>query len=257
MIRMSQAVRYSIEQKFGLEYGSRIADKLGGSGDISIDLPSGANVWLRGGTSDIPTFFQIMVREEYNIERSAHFRRLVARYEDMLSSQQVPLIVDLGANIGLSALWFGAKFPRARILAVEPAVDNLAVLRRNIEGLPNIEAIHGAIWDVECNLVLTHTTGEPWGYRVAENVIGDVSGYTVDKLSGGQPILVAKIDIEGAESALFRSNTSWLSRTDLLVIELHDWKLPGQGSSRTFFRAIAERKFEFLQKGEHSFFFFY
>jgi len=39
----------------------------------------------------------------------------------------------------------------------------------------------------------------------------------------------------------------------MLVIELHDWMLPGQRSSSTFLRAIANRNFDFLHAGENVF----
>jgi hypothetical protein len=64
-----------------------------------------------------------------------------------------------------------------------------------------------------------------------------------------------KIDVEGSEDALFRSNTDWLSNTRLVIIELHDEKLPGQNISRNFFRRIAREDFEFAMNGENAFFF--
>jgi hypothetical protein len=68
--------------------------------------------------------------------------------------------------------------------------------------------------------------------------------------------LIVKVDIEGGEEALFRSNIDWLDRTDLLIAETHDWLFPGQGTSRTLFSAIAGRNFEVIQKGEFISFFF-
>jgi hypothetical protein len=41
----------------------------------------------------------------------------------------------------------------------------------------------------------------------------------------------------------------------LIIIELHDWMLPMQGSSKPFFKAISNLDFEILQKGENLFFF--
>jgi hypothetical protein len=74
---------------------------------------------------------------------------------------------------------------------------------------------------------------------------------------GARRNLIVKVDIEGGEDALFRSNTDWLDHTDLLIVETHDWLFPGQGTSRTLFQAIAGRKFEVIQKGEYMSFFFH
>ena len=42
-------------------------------------------------------------------------------------------VVDVGAHIGLNALYMAARVgPAGRVTAIEPALDNLAVLRRNI-----------------------------------------------------------------------------------------------------------------------------
>jgi hypothetical protein len=69
--------------------------------------------------------------------------------------------------------------------------------------------------------------------------------------------LIVKVDIEGGEAAMFRSNIGWLDQTDLLICETHDWLFPGQGTSRPLFEAIAGRKFEVIQKGEYISFFFH
>jgi hypothetical protein len=47
--------------------------------------------------------------------------------------------------------------------------------------------------------------------------------------------------------------TSWIDRFPLLVIELHDWLLPGQSTSRNFLREIALRDRDFVYRGENIF----
>src|SRR5579863_1356318 len=41
-------------------------------------------------------------------------------------------ILDLGANIGASALYFATLWPHASIACVEPHAENLSVLRRTV-----------------------------------------------------------------------------------------------------------------------------
>ena len=64
---------------------------------------------------------------------------------------------------------------------------------------------------------------------------------------------VCKIDIEGGEADFFSNNDAWVDRFPLIVIELHDWLLPGTGSSRNFLRAIAGRNFDVVFRGENLF----
>jgi hypothetical protein len=77
-------------------------------------------VSLRVGTSDVATFIQVLVNREFE-------------------SPNLPVtanaIVDLGANIGLATVFFGIKYPGARILAVEPEDNNYAITVANVSAL--------------------------------------------------------------------------------------------------------------------------
>ena len=42
-------------------------------------------------------------------------------------------ILDLGAHIGLTAIYFARVFPKARIACVEPHPDNVRLLRKNLQ----------------------------------------------------------------------------------------------------------------------------
>jgi hypothetical protein len=64
---------------------------------------------------------------------------------------------------------------------------------------------------------------------------------------------LCKIDIEGGERELFAEQTGWIDCFPLLVIELHDWLLPGQGVSRHFLREMAVRDRDFVYRGENVF----
>lgn len=55
-------------------------------------------------------------------------------YRKVLDKGTRPLIVDCGANIGTSALWFEAQFPSSEIVCIEPEPGNFALLRRNCRG---------------------------------------------------------------------------------------------------------------------------
>lgn len=66
-------------------------------------------------------------------------------------------------------------------------------------------------------------------------------------------LFIAKIDIEGGEEALFRGNPDWPRDAQLIVVETHDWLLPGAGTSRNFRRCIAELPIDLLARGENLF----
>jgi FkbM family methyltransferase len=132
----------------------------------------------------------------------------------LIASRVQPLIIDCGANIGLSGVWYARQFPEAKIIAVEPDQSNLEIASRNLAAYPNVTLVSGGVWDTPSHLSIVNPDAEPWAFRVEEGE-GSIPGFTIDQLSEGKPILVVKVDIEGAEKELFRSNTDWMDRTDL------------------------------------------
>jgi FkbM family methyltransferase len=229
---------------------------------VRIDLPMiPAPIFLRSRTSDIETFIQIFAHCEYDFFGFEQAGALFERYAALCSSNQNPLIIDCGANVGLSAIWFSKRFPQAIIYAVEPSEENFTILEKNIASYANVKPILAGIWDCNTRLRIVNPSAEGWAFQVCESndaVAIKIPATTMPDimaLADSDEILIAKIDIEGAERELFRSNTGWLDRTDLVIIELHDWMLPWQGTSRNFFSCVGGRSFDFQTKGENLFLF--
>jgi hypothetical protein len=57
------------------------------------------------------------------------------------------VILDLGANVGNSALYFAAVRPGARIIAVEGAPHTYELLRENTAHLRTVTCVHAAVTD--------------------------------------------------------------------------------------------------------------
>lgn len=245
-------------KRYGLIDGPRTAlqFKLGDRSRklFALTLPDfPAPIWLRGGTVDTRVFFQVLVAKEYDISDSAQGKELHRRYDSLIASRVQPLIIDCGANIGLSGVWYARQFPEAKIIAVEPDQSNLEIASKNLAAYPNVTLVSGGIWDTPSHLSIVNPDAEPWAFQVKEGN-GSIPGFTINQLSEGSPILVVKVDIEGAEKELFRSNTDWMDRTDLIAIELHDWLFPNFGTSQTFMKAIASHSHQVAMRGENLFF---
>lgn len=222
-------------------------------------------IYLRAGTSDLYIFLQVIMDREYEIRSYRQFQKLNDLYQKTKSEGRRPLIIDCGANIGLSAVWFCHLFPDAQIYAVEPDAANIEVAKRNLAPYSNVTLLHGAIWDCPKDLTIFDNTVDPWAYRMKEAQEGTLP--TTDKLLKAYTIpdimtmansshaLIVKVDIEGAEASLFRSNTEWVKQTDLIAIELHDWLFPKQRTSAAFIRSFANLEFDLLQRGENLFVF--
>jgi FkbM family methyltransferase len=215
--------------------------------------------WLRPAEKDVAIFQQVFVKREYDLSHTAQYRHIQQSYRDMLARGEQPLIIDCGAHVGFSALWFRMAFPEALIFAVEPNPENAAVFRRNLDGEAGVTLFEGGIWNAPGRLHLTDPAAGMAGRRaVAADGTGhgNVAAITIEQIlkqTGSASALIVKVDIEGGEDALFDGDTPWLDRVGMLVIELHDWLYPWQGSSDGFFAQIGRRRFDRLFRGENMF----
>jgi len=205
--------------------------------------------------TDLSVMAQIYRSEDYDLARLPRWRDIEARYAEITRAGGDALIVDCGANIGASALYFAEQFALARVLAVEPQPGNFLVLSRNCAGNPRIVPLQAAVASEDKRGTLLDPGKGNWGFRVSERSGGDVEMVSLNSLlarTGGAPFIV-KIDIEGFEAELFSRNLEWLDRFYVLIIELHDWMLPRQRSSHSFLRAIGALDRDFVHAGENVF----
>lgn len=206
---------------------------------IQLSIPqSKTPLTLRVGTSDIPTFEQIFVWDDYEMPM-----RIEPRF-----------IIDGGANVGFASIYFANRYPDARIIAVEPDESNAEMLRRNTSPYPNVSVIQAGIWHKATSLKIENPEGEKWLLRVREADDGEVNAVTIDELleqSGSGCIDILKLDIEGAEREVFSHNSEWLDKVNLLIIELHDHYKPG--CSASVYSAISKYEFTEFQRSENHF----
>lgn len=194
---------------------------------------------FRPNTSDHAVFFQVFVNLGYRCLDDA---------------RDVSLIIDCGANVGYTSAYLLTRFPTARVIAVEPDPENFTMLEMNLAGYgERYRAVRAAIWSHATGLVMaSKEPGTEWSRSVklangdeAASLQATDIGSLLDQ-SGCPTISVLKIDIEGAETAVFSSNyESWLSKVDNLAIELH-----GQEAVSIFEKAIASQHFKVSQCAE-------
>lgn len=220
-----------------------------------------SEVYLRSATSDWFTFNQIFINEDYNLKalkRYPEFEAMFAQY----SSEGTPLILDLGANIGLSSVYFQHIWPGSKVVAVEPSTDNFRILRENFGKNEKFEAVLAGIASRTSRLALTDPDAEKNAFTTTtleDGAQGGIEGVTVSDIlarhprtAGFRPFIV-KIDIEGFESELFSGNTDWVNEFPVLIIEMHDWLFPGQRTSASFLKTIAQLDRDFVYLGENVF----
>lgn len=202
------------------------------------------------------TSTQIFSQHDYDLSRFARTPDFTALYDGILRAGRTPLILDCGGNIGLAARYFAATWPQAKVLTIEPDPANAKLAVRNTIGT-RVEVINSAIGssDGRC-AVVDPGQGHHNAYRVVASDSGDTAVISLatlldrPDLQNCQPFII-KIDIEGFEADLFAGDTRWIDRTPILIIELHDWMLPGTANSSAFLTAIAGKDRDFLHRGEN------
>jgi FkbM family methyltransferase len=220
-------------------------------------VPGYPALWLRDTVGDHSTFWQCIVQRQYDCLRFPQSERLMSEYRTNVQNGGRPLIIDGGGNIGLSTLYLARLFPKASICVVEPDERNFELLKTNIAPLGDrVSALHGAIWNDSATLQITNPEAGSAAFRVAVASGGSgptVRAYTISEIcarAGVAAPMIVKLDIEGAQAALFRSNTDWVRETHLIMLELDDWMMPWVGTSRSFFECVSASPFDYLIAGE-------
>lgn len=166
-----------------------------------------------------------------------HVLRQVLGHQDAAIPLTRPprLIIDAGANVGYSSLVFMLHYPSATIVGIEPDKTNCELFRKNCGAYFNIRLLEGAVWPRARRLTITNPDADPWAFQVVEAAADGgedvVRGYTIPEIidmHGGGRVDLLKLDIEGAECALFSDGPEeWLNRVDVILVELHDHFVPG------------------------------
>jgi FkbM family methyltransferase len=230
------------------------------SGPIQLRLPGLlAPIQLR--RQDLPIFWQIMVMKENDFHSLPQAAGASDAYKQILSEGNRPVIVDCGGHIGLSAVWFASRFPEAALYCIEPDKSNFKLLQQNTAAYPNVTCLNGGVWNKPCHLEIMNPLSGSASFQLRElsdsdnseqpNVLRAYTILEVLKLEKLNRLFLVKMDIEGAESQVFLDPAQWLALTAVMIIELHDWLMPGQGTSRNFFKRLAENSFDVVLQGEN------
>jgi FkbM family methyltransferase len=169
------------------------------------------------------------------------------------SANPKPLIIDCGANIGLSVIYFKKLFPIAKIIAFEPDKKIFEMLEKNIQAFNfnDVELINRAVWTSEGELtfIAEGTLGgkvdlEP--SETAKNIIKVKSVRLKDFLNSKIDFL--KIDIEGAEYEVLLDAKESLRNVQSLFFEFHGSKNNKEHALHHILNTVSEAGFQYYIK---------
>lgn len=140
------------------------------------------------------------------------------------SNEESIKIIDCGANIGLSVLYFKKMHKKAKIIAIEADPNIYKQLRQNLHeySYDNIELINAAVWNEETPL-LFESQGSVGG-KIANDEIQNTVQIPAVRLRNylSSTVDFLKIDIEGAEYEVLKDCRDLLINVKNLFIEYHE-----------------------------------
>ena len=168
--------------------------------------------------------YRIAYRRPYEVLHTYKelFEKQIYRFSSPVNN---PLIIDCGANIGLSVLYFKWLYPTARIVAFEPDGDNYALLDKNIRNnnLADVTLHKAAVWVHNDSIHFSSSGSEASHISdvTAPSSVSVKAFQLADLLQQHQTVAFLKIDIEGAEEAVLKDCAATLDRIQNLFLEYH------------------------------------
>jgi FkbM family methyltransferase len=158
----------------------------------------------------------------FNLCNSELFQSEMYKFK---ASRPNPCIIDCGANLGMSVIYFKQLYPQASIIAFEADDHIFSFLKKNIEsfGFEDVELINKAVWN--CDNTLSFIVEGGAGGRIEEEraigIYKKVVCTSLKKYLTTRKVDFLKIDIEGAEYEVIKDCEEELKNIDFLFIEYH------------------------------------
>jgi FkbM family methyltransferase len=185
---------------------------------VRVRALGGRWVWLRPGTTDVSVLIDTFVGGYH-------------RPPETIELPNVPVIWDLGANIGMTAAHFAQLFPTARVLGVELDADNVALARTNTKPWsPRCELLHAGVWVEDGTITYQRGAQGEWGYRIAATLASELEpdasapAVSLNALLRSEPsgrVDYLKMDIEGSEERVLSEHTEWAASVGAIKVEVH------------------------------------
>ena len=120
-----------LKNTMSFHLGNALGQPLGADLPFTATLRFGGgrnvNIKIRPFSGDLFVLYEVLLHRCYYLP-------------DALLPPDVRVILDCGANVGITALYFAWRYPNARIFCIEPDDRNFELLKRNSAGEPRIRA---------------------------------------------------------------------------------------------------------------------
>jgi FkbM family methyltransferase len=165
-------------------------------------------LFFRDNFGDITNLFSLLYEEEYKVKQL----------------QNAGIILDVGANIGMAAVWFSYHNPDREIFCFEPLKSNADLIRLNCPKAKIYEIAVGAErgsvrLNVDPDQVMASSIPCSWETSHREFEVRTLDQICAEE--GWNEIAMLKMDVEGMESEILKGGLETLQKTHQVAIETH------------------------------------
>lgn len=202
-----------------------------------------------------------------------NWRELALIYKDIFIGKEYkftadtdsPLILDCGAHIGVSVLYFKKLYPKAKIIAFEPNPKTFKLLELNIEqnNLKDVELVNAAVAKRQgkIDFFVSKKIKSPWTWgdagvknkwynprdcKIIMVPAVKLSSYIKDEVG------LIKLDVEGMEEEVLREIEGNLNLVEEIIIEFHGSSTNKANSAERIFSIFDRNALDYTikQKGK-------
>lgn len=218
-----------------------------------LEMVNGLKVIARNQNfSDYDVFKQIFNYREYG--------GILSLFNLNENFKREKIIIDAGANVGYTTMFFSNNLESSMIFGVEPSETNYKIYKENIKNLEksdSVKAYHRALSENKgSNFIIERDFHDKKDWSMTTKEVDDIDGNTIKGITIAEIIKennldyisLLKIDIEGAERFIFKkeNDLSFLKITEIIAIEIHD-----QLANRKYINEILnDNNFLLMETGE-------
>jgi len=134
-----------------------------------------------------------------------------------------PIIIDFGANIGLSILSLHYLYPESKIIGFEMDKSNYNIACMNTQQLgDSCIVINKAIWINDGSIKYGGQDEQSFSINNGDIMAESISIPTLIQKFNLKRIDYIKMDIEGSEMDIFQNNLDWLTHVYSINLEIHN-----------------------------------
>lgn len=140
-------------------------------------------------------------------------------------------IIDIGANVGASAIYFHSQYPNAQVTCFEPSTKNFRYLTQNLQDINHITLNPFGLSDTTKITTLFEGKTQCLQYSIFKNTEVSESGEQIQLKAAFDEVkeiienqTVIKIDTEGCEFPILNSIKTLFNQLQVIYLEFHSEK---------------------------------